>query len=81
MTVKFIPAEEVVTRTVVPAKVVLELTPEEAANYRALLGRCCGVDYSVFTKLTSLAEAGHIPHLVLTADLSSIRKDDFEVYE
>ena len=52
MSVKFIPA---VTRTItdVPAKLVLELTVEQAARYHALLGRCtASIDHALYEELS-----------------------------
>lgn len=51
VTVKFVPTD---TRTItdVPAKIVVELTVEQAARYRALLGKLThSVDYELYEEL------------------------------
>ena len=61
MSVKFIPA---VTRTItdVPAKVVLELTVEQAARYHALLGRLTSdMDHALYEELSEqIPESGQL---------------------
>lgn len=71
----FVPAVPAVTETKVvevspevPAKVLLELTVEDAARLRALLGRTAygGPLSSLSEALCALAEFGHIERTVLS---------------
>jgi hypothetical protein len=74
-TAKFIPAEtKTKTVEVAPAKVLLELTVEDAARLRALLGRTSSGAISVpYRALTDLAQLGRIPYMHLSESVPTIK--------
>lgn len=66
----FVPAQtETKTIEVAPAKVVLELTPRQAQQLRALIGETTGADgWAIYDPLARACEAAGVAHTYLPRD-------------